>query len=274
MTNARLSDCEPSLSEDSSTETEQSAVRQGRQKKQGNKKRGRKKQVIAERRSRRQMKEEPPSLIDVLARFEEDNPHSRKVLCNLLSGGSGGRTRNYERNCHNKAHTPHGWEGFDGIASDFLQERFAPSHGRNESNRQAFSSLESRDEDFENNDNENTETTNERDDGELCFIEQKKVINTISNNLICRQCVDDSVDDLEKLLKTVVPTEGYGDLRQRIMKFSKDCTNEVYCSVRHVGCATSFSWSFLDMLRNKFGKNSLPVVEDDVGKVIRESALI
>eukprot|EP00957_Ditylum_brightwellii_P115431 8804107-Ditylum_brightwellii.AAC.1 len=27
------------------------------------------------------------------------------------------------------------------------------------------------------------------------------------------------------------------------MKFSKDCTNEVCCSVRHVGCATSFSWS-------------------------------
>ena len=74
--------------------------------------------MIAERRSQRQMKEEPPSLIDVLARFEEDNPHSRKVLCNLLSGGSGGRTRNYERNYHNKAHTPHGWEGFDGMLGE------------------------------------------------------------------------------------------------------------------------------------------------------------
>eukprot|EP00957_Ditylum_brightwellii_P061097 4636382-Ditylum_brightwellii.AAC.1 len=63
---------------------------------------------------------------------------------------------------------------------------------------------------------------NEKDDGELCFIEQKKVTNTISNNLVCRQCVDDSVDDLEILLKMVVPTEGHGDLRKRIMKFSKD----------------------------------------------------
>eukprot|EP00957_Ditylum_brightwellii_P193272 14715560-Ditylum_brightwellii.AAC.1 len=46
----------------------------------GNKTKGRKKQATAERRSQRQMKEELPLLIHVLARFEEDNPHSRKVV--------------------------------------------------------------------------------------------------------------------------------------------------------------------------------------------------
>eukprot|EP00957_Ditylum_brightwellii_P042537 3220606-Ditylum_brightwellii.AAC.1 len=120
------------------------------------------------------MNEEPASLLDVLARFEKDNPHSRKVLCNLLSSGSGGRTQKYERDQHDKVHTTHGWEGFDGIASDFLQRCFVPSHDRNESNRQAFSSLESTDEDFENDNNESTETMVEKDDGDLCFIEQKK----------------------------------------------------------------------------------------------------
>eukprot|EP00957_Ditylum_brightwellii_P110142 8400561-Ditylum_brightwellii.AAC.1 len=85
------------------------------------------------------MNEELASLLDILARFEKDNHHSRKVLCNLLSGGSGGRTQKYKRDQHDKAHTAHGWEGFDRIASDFLQRRFAPSHDRNESNRQAFS---------------------------------------------------------------------------------------------------------------------------------------
>eukprot|EP00957_Ditylum_brightwellii_P179344 13662955-Ditylum_brightwellii.AAC.1 len=32
--------------------------------------------------------------------------------------------------------------------------------------------------------------------------------------------------------------------------------------------------TFLDMPQNKSGKNSLPVVEDDVGKVIRDMALV
>eukprot|EP00957_Ditylum_brightwellii_P003038 231769-Ditylum_brightwellii.AAC.2 len=79
------------------------------------------------------MNQEPALLLDVLARFKEDNPHSRKVLCNLLSGGSGGRTQKYNMDQHDKVHTAHGWEGFDRIASDFLQRCFALSHDRNES---------------------------------------------------------------------------------------------------------------------------------------------
>eukprot|EP00957_Ditylum_brightwellii_P052222 3960265-Ditylum_brightwellii.AAC.1 len=65
------------------------------------------------------------------------------------------------------------------------------------------------------------ETTVEKDDGDLCFIEQKKVINPISKSLICRQCVDDSVDELEVSLKKMVPAEAHGDLRQRIIDFFK-----------------------------------------------------
>eukprot|EP00957_Ditylum_brightwellii_P142719 10874788-Ditylum_brightwellii.AAC.1 len=170
--------------------------------------------MIEERRFCRQMNQQPVSLLDVLARFEEDYPHGRKVLCNLLLGGSGGGTQQYERDQHDKVHMAHGWEGFDGIASDFLQRHFNPSHDRNESNRQVFSSLESTNEDFENKDNEITEITDKKDDGDVCFIEQKKAINLISKNLICRQCVDDSVDELEVLVKKVVPAEAHGDLSE------------------------------------------------------------
>eukprot|EP00957_Ditylum_brightwellii_P135772 10355040-Ditylum_brightwellii.AAC.1 len=286
MRSISLSDCELSSDEESIIESGQSAVRQ-----------------------------------DILGKFWEENPGRKKVLCNLLSGGSGERTHLFKRG----PGVSNGWEGFDGDASNFLQKHFALSSERAKSNRSAFSSVESSNKESTCDDNEPTEKDNEKIEPELCFMEQKKIINTISNSfLVCRQCSKDRVKKLEKSLKDMLLEGLYDEIKQKIGTFSKEVMDGVSFSVRHVGCAMSFGWicnnkhksmcktkrrrekegnkemrsnklaaydnnvkiivpsivmvigsndisqllTILDIPGNNFGKDSLPLVEDDVGNTI------
>eukprot|EP00957_Ditylum_brightwellii_P066574 5053131-Ditylum_brightwellii.AAC.1 len=87
----RLLDCELSSDEESTTGSGQSADRQ-----------------------------------DILVKFNKENPGKRNIFCDLLSGGSGGRTCLAEQG----PSVTHGWYGFDrGVSAFFRSTLLHPQRG-------------------------------------------------------------------------------------------------------------------------------------------------